>query len=266
MLKPASKGVEELVAVTAGETDAGIKIAPPELSGEAVCEIGLDAPESHTVFAVDAPIVVLVHEFHVARLKPFSAHGGQFVQVVACLHDAVEAQAIERAERLSLAQDGLARRAHDDVAGRAHARDSIAVVGNVGGHGPEQVALAQELSVDGKFHALVHHVAHIAELCAHALVEAYWHVEQEVAGLLVVGVGRDGEAVVEETDVCADVIRRGGLPAQVLVVDVGLGVARLAVVLRGLVVERILVVAYLLVAHLAPRGSNLKVGEISHVA
>ena len=170
-------------------------------------------------------VVVGINKLQVAGTGCLSVHGGQLAHVFALLYNAVELQAVEGAQRFAPAQNLLFLRPQYHVVGDTHVRNLVLVACCIGAYRPQQVAALQQGGIHAQFHAPVHHVAHVLHLCSHTVGKAHGHHQQQVAGLFVVGIKHYVHAVLPQSQVEAYVIRCRGLPFQVVVGRVLLGIA-----------------------------------------
>ena len=79
-------------------------------------------------------------------------------------------------------------------------------MGDVGIHVPLQVLLVDEHTTDFKFNTLVGDRAHITEYGRESCYLFNRHIEQQIAGLLIVNIERGSETVIEETRAESDVV------------------------------------------------------------
>ena len=177
----------------------------------------MGAAQNHAVVAVDAAVTVGVGIFQIARFGCLSVDGGQFAHVLARLHNSLETQTVERAQRFALAQNLLLVGTLNHVVGGAHIADSVAVNRQVGTRCPLNLLALNNVGVHRKFNALVHHVAHILQLLRHAARETHRHHQQQVASFLVVSVENKVQEVLIQAKVDAHVVRHGRFPFQIVV-------------------------------------------------
>ena len=105
---------------------------PRKLCIETIYNVGLYAAKNLTVVTVYASVVVGVLIFQVARLRCLSVDGWQYADILAILHDADEAETVERTESLATTENLLVVSTLDNVVRTAHIGNLVVVIGNVG--------------------------------------------------------------------------------------------------------------------------------------
>ena len=216
-IQTASQLVEYLVSIATTSADEKIQVLICHLSIEAIGKLRLNISQYHAILLIDDMIAIDILELRITWLYGLDGLCRQLAQVFISLNDSFETVTIEGSKGFAYFNNeriGIAMRG-DKVFGITKAGHLVFVVGDITACIPTPLFVLEQYAANLKLYTFISHRADITQYGVETCHLLHRHIEQQVTGLLIIAIEGNGQTIVEETGIKADIIRRGGFPLQV---------------------------------------------------